>query len=143
MDRHDFDAILALWQRSWQAAFPQLHHPQSSDGWRVRLRDEVMERNSVWVAELDATIVGFMAMDVASGYIDQLFVDVTAQRQGIGSALIHLAMERSPTGLRLHTLIENAPARVFYEKHGFRAGALETNAFNGLPNVEYVWRPGQ
>lgn len=61
----------------------------------------MLVRNSAWVAERDATVVGFMAMDVARGYIDQLFVDVDAQRQGLGSAFIELAMTLSPTGLRL------------------------------------------
>jgi putative acetyltransferase len=134
----DFEAVLALWRRTSQAAFPQIQYPESNEWWQERLR-EVIERNSVWLAELDAHLAGFMAIDVARGYIDQLFVDVDAQRRGAGSALIELAKTLSPNGLRLHTLVENAPARAFYEKHGFHAGALETEAFGGRPNVEYIW----
>ncbi len=140
MEPSDFEAVLALWRRVSEAAFPQIDYPQSDDWWRARLR-EVMERNSVWVALVESQAVGFMALDEAGGYIDQLFVDESSQRTGIGSALIELARSLSPGGLRLHTLVENAPARAFYEQRGFRAGGIETEAFGGRPNVEYVWRP--
>lgn len=122
------------------AAFPQIPYPESDEWWQTRLR-EVMGQNSVWVAEVDGAIAGFLAMDAAGGYVDQLFVDVDAQSTGIGSALLAMAMSLSPNGLGLHTLVENAPARAFYEKRGFRAAGLETEAFGGRPNVEYVWRP--
>jgi ribosomal protein S18 acetylase RimI-like enzyme len=140
MEPSDFQAVLALWRRTSETAFPQIQSPQSGDWWQARLR-EVIAKNAVWVADLGAALAGFMAIDEAAGYIDQLFIDVSAQRTGIGSAFIDLAKSLSPNGLRLHTLVENAAGRAFYEKLGFRAGGLETEAFGGRPNVEYIWRP--
>jgi len=109
--------------------------------WRARLRDEIAVHNTIWVAEAAGRVVGFTAMRADDGYIDQLFVDIDVQGSGVGSALLEVARELAPMGLRLHTLVENAPARAFYEKRGFVPGGMETNAFNGQPNIEYVWRP--
>jgi GNAT superfamily N-acetyltransferase len=62
------------------------------------------------------------------------------QRQGIGLVLLQRARELSPAELRLFTFQRNAPARAFYEKHGFVAAAFGISPAPELePDVEYRW----
>ena len=140
----DLAAVVALWYRAWHRAFPDARHPQPEKQWRTRFRNEIAPHQMVWVAVDGADgdrIVGFISMVVADGYIDQLFVDPDVQGRGVGAALTAKAKELAPRGLSLHTLQRNAPARAFYEKHGFVAGATGVNPVNGLPNIWYHWDP--
>ena len=63
-------------------------------------------------------IVAYLA---ASGpHIDQLFVDPDHQGAGLGTALVTAMLERRLRPATLHVFAENRPARVFYERFGFR-----------------------
>lgn len=73
--------------------------------------------------------------------INQIFVDIDIQRNGIRTALIARVKKIYPSGLRLTVLQQNTKARKFYEKHGFVAGKLGVNKINGQPNIEYIWYP--
>lgn len=137
----DLDATVDLWHRTWHHTFPSLTHPQAYAQWRSRFEDEILPRLRVWVAELDGAIVGFLALDIAHGYISQMFVDPSTQGTGIGDALMETAKEACPRGLTLHSLEQNARARRFWEKHGFLPGRASVNAVNGQPNIAYRWRP--
>jgi ribosomal protein S18 acetylase RimI-like enzyme len=137
----DLEQVVHLWYTAWHRAFPGLHHPQTYDEWKQRFRDEIAAMQTVWVAEVDGNVAGFLAMNVDDGYIDQFFVDVAFQRQGIGASLMGKAKDLFPAGLSLHTLETNTSARGFWEKHGFHAGHKGVNAVNGQPNVEYRWQP--
>ena len=63
-------------------------------------------------------IVAFLA--AIGAHIDQLFVDPDHQRVGLGSALLGAMLERRLRPATLHVFAENTPARVFYERFGFR-----------------------
>jgi ribosomal protein S18 acetylase RimI-like enzyme len=56
---------------------------------------------------------------MTSGHIDQLFVRPQAQRRGIGTCLLDLALARGIRPVTLNVFKENMPARRFYEQHGF------------------------
>ena len=90
----------------------------------------------VWDADKP---LGFIALK--GSYIDRLYVDPDAQRQGCGARLLAWAREQSSRGLELHTHQQNTRARAFYEKHGFRAIAFGISpAPESVPDVEYHWR---
>ena len=94
----------------------------------------------LWVAEERGQLLGYLARK--DSYIDRLYVKPSAQRRGVGLALLKKARELSPTGLELHTHQENAKARRFYEKHGFRAVRFGVSPPpESAPDVEYHWRP--
>jgi ribosomal protein S18 acetylase RimI-like enzyme len=131
----DLDEVVSLWHRSWTYAFPNLKHPQSYEQWKFRFQNNYVNKDEVWVATISDQIVGFIV--VSGSEIAQIFVDVDAQRNGIGTALLNQAKQISPSGLRLTTLQQNMQARQFYEKHGFVAGATGVNPINGQPNIEY------
>ncbi len=137
----DLEAIVRLWYDTWHETFPHLQHPHPYAAWKNRFHQELAARASIWVAEWDDLVVGFMAAITAEGYLDQLFVDRRYHNRGIGKALLERAKLLCPDGLTLYTLRENEQARAFYERNGFVAGRLSVNAFNGQPNVEYRWKP--
>ncbi len=63
--------------------------------------------------------------------------------RGVGDRLVDLAKRRSPAGLELWTFQVNAPARRFYERHGFVAAEHTDGSRNEErePDVRYAWRP--
>ena len=80
-----------------------------------------IERGEVIVAELGDRIGGFAAViiDEFEAELDGLFVEPELWRQGVGSALVDMAVhEARRQGLTI-TVIANPSARAFYEKCGF------------------------
>ena len=91
------------------------------------------------MAEIGGHIVGLLALK--GDLIDQLFVYVDAQRQGIGTALLERAKQRSPSGLRAYTFQKNQAARAFFEQHGFRVVSTgKSPPPESEPDLEYAWR---
>ena len=64
-------------------------------------------------------MVGFVTVDPATLYLDQIVVAPEAWGCGVAAALIAEAKRISPHGLDLHVNTDNARAIRFYEKHGF------------------------
>jgi ribosomal protein S18 acetylase RimI-like enzyme len=81
-------------------------------------------------------IAGFIAMK--DRHIDQLFVDPSSQRRGIGSALLSQALQSVPGRITLDVFEENRGARAFYEKHGFRPRDRWMNEQEGAIDLLYV-----
>jgi putative acetyltransferase len=101
--------------------FPKLHTPEEDESFFTNV---VFTKNKVYIAEDESgKIVGFIAFN--NEFIDHLYLLPEAQRKGVGSELIGLALQHS-AHLKLWTFQENFGARAFYEKHGFVA-ILETN----------------
>ena len=88
-------------------------------------------------------IVGMMAISQQDGvgWIDQLYLHPTAVGRGIGTRFVELAKTSLGSPIRLYTFQENAGARRFYERHGFRAIAFTDGADNEehSPDVLYEW----
>ncbi len=137
--RDDLDEVVHLWYHTWHYTFPFLRHPEPLEAWKTRLRDDIAKNETVWVAERDGQMVGFLALRERDGYLNLLFVDPQFHHQGIGTALMNKAKHLSPSGLSLETLQLNREARAFYERHGFHVVSLGRNARNGQPDVRYCW----
>jgi GNAT superfamily N-acetyltransferase len=138
----DLEETVALWHETKHAAFPWSKAQQrwTLEDDRARFRDVVAVEHEIWIAEAAGRIVGFLA--IRDDFVDQLFVCTGAQRRGVGTALLRKAVELSPGGLRLFTFQRNAPARSFYEKHGFRAVKFGVSPPpENEPDVEYRWEP--
>jgi putative acetyltransferase len=135
----DLDEVVALWYRSWMHTFPNLNHPQPLEQWKSRFQNDYVNHAEVWVADVSGQILGFVV--VSGSEIAQIFVDINAQGNGVGTRLLNQAKQSCSGSLRLTTLEQNAQARQFYEKHGFVGGATGVNPINGHPNIEYHWSP--
>ena len=138
----DLAQTVSVWRASKRHAFPyvavQQRYTLAED--TAYFRDVVAVECVVWLAEVAGRIAGLLALK--NEYIDQLFVAVELQRQGVGTALLQKAREQSSRGLRLFTFQKNATARAFYEKHGFQVIRYgHSPAPENEPDVEYQWRP--
>jgi GNAT superfamily N-acetyltransferase len=102
--QHDYDAkIIAHWQVSTPA----------------QSRLKVIDDKSLWVAQVDTSIVGYLV--AIPGEIVALFIDPDYAGVGIGRALglfgIKLAMNNNISQVILESTLTAAP---FYEKLGFK-----------------------
>lgn len=137
----DADAVLHLSLEAWAPVFASLQdalgrhlfqrlHPD----WRADQEQAVADvlddgETAVWVAEVEAGVVGFVAirLDEASslGEIYMIAVDPEHQRRGIGGSLTdHAVAEIGRSGMAT-VMVEtggdpgHAPARATYEQAGF------------------------
>jgi putative acetyltransferase len=138
----DEDAAIALWRRTWQQAYPQLDFAARVDWWRERWRTELVPKAEIVVAERDGELVGFVTVEGATGYLDQIVVAPECWGNGVAESLLDAAKQRSPRGLDLHVNTDNARAIRFYVRHGFEIAGAGHNPRSGAPVHEMRWRPG-
>lgn len=137
----DADAAIALWQRAWQRAYPDIDFAARLEWWRGRWRDELVPAARIVVAEeRDATLAGFVTID-GTGYLDQLVVAPEHWGGGLAAALVEEAKRLSPAGVRLAVNADNARAIRFYQKAGFRDAGADVNPLSGRPVRRMEWRP--
>jgi ribosomal protein S18 acetylase RimI-like enzyme len=152
----DHDAIVTLSVRAWTPVFASVDDVLGEElstllhgaDWRVHQAREVRETlgdasQRIWVAELNAQVVGFMAAAVVDqqrmiGEITMVAVDPAAQGRGVGRALTeHAAGWLRDQGIRV-AVVEtggdsgHAPARRVYERLGFRSMRIARD-FRALP----------
>lgn len=139
--RRDEEACHALWLRSWQAAYPQIDFAARLPWWRRRWREEIAPHAAIVIAESRGAIAGFVTIDQASGYLDQIVVAPSHWGTPVGAWLLAEAKRLSPAGLELDVNIDNARAVGFYRKHGFAVVADGVNPVSGRPVHRMRWRP--
>jgi putative acetyltransferase len=138
----DEDAAIALWLKTWQATYPQFDFVARLDWWRARWRSELIAASEIVIAQTNdaAAMIGFVTVDPASHYLDQLVVAPEFWGFGVGQALIAEAKRLSPAGLELDVNTDNARAIGFYKKCGFAITGGGVNAFSGRPVHRMSWR---
>jgi putative acetyltransferase len=137
----DEEAAIALWLRTWQAAYPQIDFAARLDWWRERWRNELLPVAEVVVAETSGSVIGFVTIDADTLYLDQLVVAPDYWGSGVGLALIEEARRLSPSGLDLDVNVDNARAIAFYGKCGFVITGAGKNPITGRPIHHMCWRP--
>lgn len=138
----DLDPLVALWERSRRSAMPELEEriAYSHDENLAHFRDVIMRESRVWAALSGDVPIALLVMN--DSLIEQLYVDPSWQRRGVGQALLAQARAESPQGLSLHTHQANHMARAFYEKNGFAPVAFgRSPPPESEPDITYVWRP--
>ena len=142
--------VVALALRAWAPVFAsvravlgdELDERMHGADWREYQRKSVEDalandEMNVWVAELEGTVVAFMAVTLhtgdAMGELFMLAVDPAAQGHGLGTRLTDFATDwMRDAGMRVAMIATggdpgHAPARRAYEKAGYTA----------LPGVQY------
>jgi ribosomal protein S18 acetylase RimI-like enzyme len=141
-DDRDAEAVVDLSLRAWAPVFASLEQVLGSEifrrmhpDWREDQKRAVEDvcaakKERVWVAEVDGTAVGFVAIELhhperSMGEISMLAVDPDHQSGGIGTALTQFALERlEDAGIKV-AMVEtggdpgHAAARRTYEKAGY------------------------
>lgn len=115
---------------------PRLH--TSAEDLRF-FTDEVLPKQSVFVADVAKQVVGFIAFD--EGWVHHLYLAPDRWRQGIGGRLLQQAKESS-TSLQLWTFERNQAARDFYALHGFCEVEKTDGRHNEeqTPDVRLEWK---
>ncbi|MGB6537885.1 MAG: GNAT family N-acetyltransferase [Xanthobacteraceae bacterium] len=141
----DEDGAIALWLRTWRAAYPQLDFAARLDGWRQRWRSELVPFAEIVIAEREGdqkpTMIGFVTVDPRTGYLDQLVVAPERWGSGVGGALIAAARKLSSAGLDLDVNTDNARAIRFYRRQAFVISGTGINPNSKKPVYRMSWRP--
>ena len=137
----DEDAAIALWLRTWQAAYPQIDFAARLDWWRERWRRELVPTAEIVVAETEAAMAGLVTVDPRTHYLDQIVVAPELWRSGVGAALVAEAKRISPARLDLDVNTDNARAIGFYARQGFAITGAGNNPISGRPVHRMTWQP--
>jgi putative acetyltransferase len=136
----DEDDAIALWQRTWQLAYPAIDFAARVDWWRTRWRAELVPQASIVVAEAGGAITGFVTID-GKGYLDQLVVAPEAWGSATAPQLVDAAKRLAPQGITLLVNDDNARAIGFYRKCGFADDGDDVNPVSGRPVKRMRWQP--
>jgi GNAT superfamily N-acetyltransferase len=140
----DIEDVVRLSLLAWAPVFPSFERLLGHDiyaliwpDWRTSQRAAIetvcreREKNTVWVAELDGTVVGFLAYvlnaDDKTGEVQLLAVHPDYQNRGIATKLNQFALQKmKESGMRMARVEtggdpSHAPARRSYEKAGYTA----------------------
>jgi putative acetyltransferase len=136
----DEDAAIALWQQTWQQAYPAIDFAARAPWWRERWRSELVPDAAIIVAEHADALVGFVTID-ASGYLDQLVVAPDHWGSELADTLVNEAKRRSPDHIALLVNKDNDRAIRFYERNGFAHAGEDVNPTSGRPVLRMEWKP--
>src|SRR6202140_1979105 len=135
----DEDAVIALWLRTWQQAYPEIDFAARVNWWRERWRSELVPKAAIMVAEQDGAPAGFVTID-ASGYLDQLVVAPDRWGSGLATTLVDEAKRLSPDGIPLLVSKDTARAIRFHERNGFMHVGEDVNPTSGRPVKKMEWK---
>ena len=138
----EYDAAYALKTvQMWRASMEAALGIKDTHSWEEQLDylQSIAAQHQLYLALDTATdqVVGMMA--VGGSELDQLYIHVDYQGQGIGTHLLNLAKARSPGTLQLYTFAVNQPAQRFYEKHGFTIIGRGIESNSGMADIRYEW----
>jgi GNAT superfamily N-acetyltransferase len=132
------DEVARIHRAAFDAALPWLAGLHTPEEDRSFFRERVHAECEIWGAIEGGRLEAFIA--VRDGFVDQLYVLPSAQRKGLGTALLAKAQSRFPS-LRLWTFQRNLAARSFYEARGFVVLEETDGAGNEEkePDALYQW----
>lgn len=133
------EKTVTMWRQSMEAAL-QTESRHSFEDHLNFYQNVVTKNNSVYLAieTSNQQVVGFMAQNGSD--LDQLYIHVDYQQQGIGTQLLNMAKDKSLGNLYLYTFEVNKIAQNFYEKHGFNATTKGFEEVWQLADVRYEWK---
>ncbi len=137
----DEDAAIELWRRTWAEHYPRIDFTARVPWWRERWRNELVPHTQIVLAERDGALVGFVTIEPATLYLDQIVVAPEAWGAGAARALLDEAKRRSPRGIDLKVNKDNARAIGFYRKHGFAYAGDDKNPGSDMLVNRMSWRP--
>lgn len=123
-DHQNDPAILERWLKN--------KHPEIFVSW---LEDPM----STYLVALENERLSGVSGAHHSGEVRLCYVDPSAERRGVGSALLQgVESALAAKGLSQVTLNSSATARGFYERHGYRSSGAPTPFFNSMLSYPYA-----
>ncbi|HEU4724652.1 MAG TPA: GNAT family N-acetyltransferase [Candidatus Eisenbacteria bacterium] len=135
----DSARIAEVYIRSFRDLIPGVTMAHTDEQVRAWIKKRVVPSGLVTVAARDGEIVGMMSLEPTPecSWIHHLYVHPKEIGRGVGTALLHHAMDTLPRPIRLHTFQSNLRARDFYKRHGFTPIAYGDGSENeeGAPDM--------
>lgn len=139
-DEHD--EIARVWLQSWATVDLKPVTEQALADACVRIRNELANGWSLYVADDDGRIAAMLAFRKRDGYLDQLFVAPDYHGRGIGKMLLDFTREHLPSEIWLRCASLNDKAWRWYEREGFILEKEAMHPQSGLMMRYYRWRRG-
>ena len=138
----DFPALADLWVASWR----ETGFPIDFEARRPWLKDRLLAHRAAGGAivvglDADAGPAGFVTIEPATGYLDQLCVAPDEKGSGLASALLEAAKRLAPGVVELDVNEANGRALRFYEREGFVRVARGFSEHSGLATLRLRWTP--
>ena len=137
-DEHE--EIARVWMESWVSTGLEDASQFLLANLRARLRREVENGWSLFVADDRRTIAAMLALRLSDGCLGQLFVAPDYQGKGLGERLLAFARECMPNEICLRCVRENEKAWRWYEREGFVFEKEEVKPETGFMMKTYRWK---
>ncbi|MEJ1158123.1 GNAT family N-acetyltransferase [Prosthecomicrobium sp. N25] len=133
--------IVDLWVETWSKTLPAIDF-EARRGWfvdhLVAARDDGQAIRVAFTQTGDAA--GFLMIDPATGYLDQIAVGSRWWGKGIAEALLEEARRLCPDRIELDVNQDNPRAVAFYRRNGFVEIGEGVNPRSGLATLKLEWR---
>jgi putative acetyltransferase len=139
----DMSTLMDLWVASWRATYADIDFDARLEWFKARLAELEAGGALTLCLHEDAasTLAGFVVINPATGWLDQLCVHPDYFGVGAARDLIEAARQASPDGIRLDVNADNNRARRFYEREGFSLIGAGVVSRSGRATVVLEWRP--
>ncbi|MDK9695134.1 MAG: GNAT family N-acetyltransferase [Siculibacillus sp.] len=136
--------VVDLWVESWRRTLPHIDF-DARRGWLVDHLEEARAKGAVVRLAVVGTgeIAGFVLIDPASGYLDQIAVHPEFWGGGVAEVLLDEARRWSPQRIVLDVNADNPRAVAFYVRQGFGEIGRGVNPRSGLATLKLEWRAGE
>lgn len=138
----DWPSILDVWVASWRATYPEIDFDARRDWLMRHVRDlEAVGGVTLCLFDAGSTLAGFVVINPADGWLDQICVAPDRFGAGLGASLLSAARNVSPSVIRLDVNADNLRAIRFYERDGFSRVGRGANTLSGRETIMMEWRP--
>ncbi|MBC7283334.1 GNAT family N-acetyltransferase [Hoeflea sp.] len=138
----DLPACAAIINDYMDAATDWLPRVIDHDAIRDMYSPALLDKRTIFVAEDEDAIIGYLSMDHQAGFIHALYLRPHAQGKGLGKALLDAAKEARPQGFELTVFEPNADASRFYHREGLVEVPESRNdkTPEGVPTLLMRWQ---
>ena len=128
----DAESVARVLVESRRAFLPYAPSPHEPSAIRCWVEKTLIPGGGVTVAVSEGNVVAVLAVaEVGSiAWIEQLYVLPGYENRGLGTRLLTFAHKSLKRPVRLFTFQQNAGARRFYERHGYKVIALSDGQSN-------------
>jgi putative acetyltransferase len=130
--------IADLWEASWREAMPQIDFAARRE-WFLAHFSTLQKAGAVTICAFEGGMLGFLTIDPATGYLDQIALSPQAKGGPAAKLLLAEARRLSPAGIELEVNQDNPRAVRFYEREGFERIAESVNPRSGLKTWRMRW----
>jgi putative acetyltransferase len=136
-------AMADLWVATWQKTMPEIDFEARRPWLCDHLATALGAGQVIRVAVVETgDVAGFVLIDPASGYLDQIAVHPDQWGTGVAEALLEAARDVSPARIMLDVNADNPRAVGFYARQGFVEIGRGANPRSGLPTLKLEWSGG-